>query len=254
MKTLTYFSEKGGVGKSSHCILMASYLHYCLGRSVVLFDFDAPMFRVYEYRQREQRLLYSESNRNLLRFMSDRTAPYEVVRIKPDGPLNSYTQSMVSANIVPLINSFRSSGKYDCCIFDFPGRFDDDDILASLVKARQLDFVAVPFNLNRPAVESALYVCMKFRNMGVECRPFFNRLPRQDCNDMTGRQCTAMEGLFVDNGFRPLDTRIKLFNSMERESSDAFFVQSTFCWPASNVSRSCPELAVLYDEILNLID
>lgn len=35
-------SQKGGVGKSTFTVLLASWLHYVLGRDVLVVDCDAP--------------------------------------------------------------------------------------------------------------------------------------------------------------------------------------------------------------------
>lgn len=254
MKTLTFYNEKGGVGKSSHCVLAASYLRYALGKNVVVFDFDAPMFRVYDYRLREQALLAdADANRNLVRHLRRDLDPYKVCRISPDGPMNSFTRELVLREIVPVLNNMESSSMVDYVIFDFPGRFDKEDIMATLVRERGIDFVAVPFSTNRASVMSGLYVSLCLRQLGVECHPFFNKLTRAEQQDPGNRFCSSMEDLFRQQGFDVLGTRIKTFNSMDRESSEQFFVQSTFCWPATNVDRLCPELVTLYDEILGMI-
>ena len=40
MKTITFFSEKGGVGKSTFSIMLASWLHHKMGVKVALADFN----------------------------------------------------------------------------------------------------------------------------------------------------------------------------------------------------------------------
>lgn len=52
MKTITFFSEKGGVGKSTFAILYASWLHYKYGVKVALADYN---FRIDAYRRDELR-------------------------------------------------------------------------------------------------------------------------------------------------------------------------------------------------------
>lgn len=55
MKTITFFSEKGGVGKSSFSMMYASWLHYKHGVSVALADFNLKIsaYRRAEIRYRE---------------------------------------------------------------------------------------------------------------------------------------------------------------------------------------------------------
>lgn len=46
-------SQKGGVGKSTITILLASWLHYALGRDVLVVDCDAPQWSIVAQRERE---------------------------------------------------------------------------------------------------------------------------------------------------------------------------------------------------------
>ena len=46
-------SQKGGVGKSTFTILLASWLHYALGRDVLVVDCDAPQWSIVAQRERE---------------------------------------------------------------------------------------------------------------------------------------------------------------------------------------------------------
>ena len=52
MKTITFFSEKGGVGKSTFSIMLASWLHHKMGVKVALADFNN---RISLYRDAEKR-------------------------------------------------------------------------------------------------------------------------------------------------------------------------------------------------------
>ena len=46
MKSVSFFSSKGGVGKSIHTIMFASYLSYVKGKKVLVADLDHPVARV----------------------------------------------------------------------------------------------------------------------------------------------------------------------------------------------------------------
>ena len=53
MKTLTFFNEKGGVGKSLHTIMYASWLQYSVGAKVAVFDLESPTSRLDLIRRQE---------------------------------------------------------------------------------------------------------------------------------------------------------------------------------------------------------
>ena len=53
MRIVSFFSAKGGTGKTTFNLLFASYLRYRLGLRVLFLDFDGPEFNAYFVRQRE---------------------------------------------------------------------------------------------------------------------------------------------------------------------------------------------------------
>ena len=53
MRIVSFYSAKGGTGKTTFNLLFASYLRYRLGLRVLFLDFDGPEFNVYFVRQRE---------------------------------------------------------------------------------------------------------------------------------------------------------------------------------------------------------
>jgi cellulose biosynthesis protein BcsQ len=54
---IAFSTQKGGVGKSTFTVLVASYLHYLKGLNVVVMDCDYPQCSVYDMRKREIRQL-----------------------------------------------------------------------------------------------------------------------------------------------------------------------------------------------------
>ena len=50
-------NQKGGVGKSTFTVLLASHLHYTLQRDVLVVDCDYPQWSIYNQRSRELEIL-----------------------------------------------------------------------------------------------------------------------------------------------------------------------------------------------------
>lgn len=255
MRTLTFYNEKGGVGKTSHCVLMASWLAYAMGRRVMVYDFDSPMFHVWNLREKEAALLADDAaSRNLRRHVIGGDA-YSVMRLQPDAEHGSFSASSVSRTVLPALRAYRARDMFDYVLFDFPGRYYDGDILSTIARAGFLDFAAVPVGTDEKSVKSGLFVCGSIlRSLDVACRPFFNRISKQDYDSPDGRFCSSVRGLFAEDGFDMFSTRIKSFTSMDRDGREQFFVQSTVCWPESNVRRLCPDLPDLYSEIIGEIE
>ncbi len=78
MKVISFFSAKGGTGKTTFNVLLASYIKYRLGKRVMVLDFDFPEFNLAHMRERD--LLYLE--REGIPFKEEDFYPIERVRKK----------------------------------------------------------------------------------------------------------------------------------------------------------------------------
>ena len=54
---LAFSTQKGGAGKTTLTVLVASYLHYVKGYDVAVIDCDYPQCSIYKMRKREIRQL-----------------------------------------------------------------------------------------------------------------------------------------------------------------------------------------------------
>ncbi len=54
---IAFATQKGGVGKTSVTVLVASYLHYVKGYNVAIVDCDYPQNSIVDMREREVRLI-----------------------------------------------------------------------------------------------------------------------------------------------------------------------------------------------------
>jgi cellulose biosynthesis protein BcsQ len=62
---IAFSTQKGGAGKTTLTVLMASYLYYVRGYDVVVVDCDFPQFSIKDMRERDMQNI--ESNEYLLR-------------------------------------------------------------------------------------------------------------------------------------------------------------------------------------------
>ena len=60
MIVVSFFSAKGGTGKTTFNMSMASFLKYHLGKAVIMLDADTPEYNLYNSRVRE--LDYKRAN------------------------------------------------------------------------------------------------------------------------------------------------------------------------------------------------
>ena len=84
---IAFSTQKGGAGKTTLTVLMASYLYYVRGYDVVVVDCDFPQFSIKDMRERDMQSI--ESNEYLLRQtheMMKRTGKpaYPIVESRPE--------------------------------------------------------------------------------------------------------------------------------------------------------------------------
>ena len=122
-------SQKGGVGKSTFTILLASWLHYALGRDVLVVDCDAPQWSIVAQRERELDVL-------------ERNDRYKLMMVR--------LFKRTGRKIWPVV---RSTPEADFVLLDLPGTVAAPGIFRLLA---QLDHLFIPLKADKLVLESAL--------------------------------------------------------------------------------------------------
>lgn len=143
MKTITFFSEKGGVGKSSFSIMYSSWLQNH-GVKTALADFN---HRISRYRESEIRARnnFIKENPNV------EIQPYNEANSWPiinawSKDIEPYRQEGLPAPHASWFKDQTEKGKlagYDVIICDFPGSMADGSF-KDLLAMRQLNLVVIP--------------------------------------------------------------------------------------------------------------
>lgn len=130
-KFISFMSRKGGVGKSTISVLVASSLHFRTKKRILLIDAD-PQFSIYNQRNRE-----TESQEGL----------YEIIAFdwgkahKGDIPIRRFLK---------LISSVEN--EYDIIIMDTPGKIEGDEIPITISIS---DYVIIPLDADDYGLQSA---------------------------------------------------------------------------------------------------
>ena len=61
-------NQKGGVGKSTFTVLLASYLHYIVGHDVLVVDCDYPQWSIHAQQERELSLIEHDDYHKLCKY------------------------------------------------------------------------------------------------------------------------------------------------------------------------------------------
>ena len=67
-KYVAFSTQKGGVGKTTLTVLVASYLHYVKGFNVAVVDCDYPQYSIVEMRERDLKTVMEDDHYKLMAY------------------------------------------------------------------------------------------------------------------------------------------------------------------------------------------
>ena len=236
-------NQKGGVGKSTMTVLLASYFHYVMGKRVAVVDCDYPQFSIQSLRTRDmQNVEKSEFLQQLLCRQYERTGKkaYPVLTSGPGKVLET---------------ADRLSGNSDILFFDLPGTVNTPGILEAIIN---MDYVFTPVVQDRMVMQSSLSFVGTLQD-------FIRRYPKAPLkgirlfwNKIEGRVSREVyrhyNSIFGKIGLQTLDT---VMPDMERYNKEAsaggrLLFRSTFFPPSEKLLKGS-NLDMLAGEIESVI-
>ena len=197
MIVVSFFSAKGGTGKTTFNMSMASFLKYHLGKAVIVLDADTPEYNLYNSRVRE--LDYKRKNGGI-----DESALYpvwKVLDVTPEG----------IESLAGKLDALR--GSVDYVLIDFPGSCVKDDAIWTFARRGVLDLVVIPVDMDPMVLASALQLAEIFTHTGQKVLLFFNKVHGK----IPSEKYDAVAELFRSRGFRMSECRIKNALAMHPE-------------------------------------
>ena len=151
---LSFCAQKGGVGKSTFTMLVASYLQYTLGINVAILDCDSPQFSIVKQREREQALV--KNNESIEKALFDQSErlnnnPYPVIK---SSPITCIEDAKV------LINNTKEK-EYDIIFFDFTGASNVEGLIESIL---QMDCIFTCIEADKIVLASDLPFALQIRD------------------------------------------------------------------------------------------
>lgn len=146
-KTLlvAFSTQKGGIGKSTLTVLMASYFHYVKGYHVGVVDCDFAQFSICNMRERDRQIVTTTDHYKLMAYNQlKRTGKkiYPIVKSKASEAINT-AEKMIKDSPEGL----------DIIFFDLPGTLNSEGILHTI---STLDYIIAPISADRMVLQSTL--------------------------------------------------------------------------------------------------
>lgn len=235
MKVISFFSAKGGTGKTTFNVLLASYIKYRLCKRVMVLDFDFPEFNLANIRGRD--LLYLE--REGIPFKEEDFYPIEKVRKKK------------AKDICALASQFEKlSTELDYLILDFSGSFSDEDPVCQLLLDGHIDLMLIPVELAPMIIASMRTLSHILQENHQRTRLFFNRVCGREPKEAYAR----VREWFAEDGSVISEHYVKQSESMKKEKDATSHIRSTVDFPMAYARKRNPGIVKLFDEVLEYVE
>lgn len=150
-------NQKGGIGKSTFTVLLASYLHYTAGYDVLVVDCDFPQWSIQAQRDRELEAVQHNDYYKLSmvrQFKQTGRKLWPIIRCMPTDVQEEIARYLSATGYCPQI-----------ILYDLPGTVNAGGILQIL---SSLDCLFVPVKADKVVLESALSFARAMHKMLVE--------------------------------------------------------------------------------------
>ncbi|MDH6310663.1 cellulose biosynthesis protein BcsQ [Dysgonomonas sp. PFB1-18] len=246
-KYVAFSTQKGGAGKTTLTVLIASYLHYVKGYNVAIVDCDYPQHSIAEMRERDFKMVEQDEYYKGMAY--EQFTRLEGKRAYP--VIESSTEKALSD-----ADALCEQGEYDFVFFDLPGTMNNRDLVLALAS---MDYIIAPIAADRVVMESTLNYMIVVRDNIVNTGKSNIKAMRLLWNLVDGREKSELyevyEGVIKELGFIALNTFIPDSKRFRREQSvnhKALFRSTLF--PADKSLVKGSNIDALTDELLELIN
>lgn len=241
---ISFYTQKGGVGKSTITTLLASQLHYRLGYNVLVLDCDFPQNSLVNMRERDKdSIMHNEYYKQVAikQFQTLKKKAYSIVKCKAEDALEMAKDTMKELDQT-----------FDVVFFDLPGTANTKGVLSTL---SQMDFIFSPIIADRLVVESTLGFTKAFENLPKD------KSIKQELwlfwNQVDGREKTGLYDIYQDVinqlGLPIMQARIKDSKRFRKETeATGKYVFRSSLLPADVRLMKMTKLSEFVEEFLRI--
>ena len=244
---IAFSTQKGGAGKTTLTVLMASYLYYVKGYDVAVVDCDYPQFSIKDMRERDLESI--ERNPYLRKLAYEQfkrigKRAYPIVGSRP-------------GNAIETVRPFvESATPPDFIFFDLTGTVNNLDLIRTVAT---MDYIFCPIAADRFIMESSLKYAGVINDTLITTgksnikgiRLLWNMVDKREKTDLYDIYDKVIAGM----GLEVLDTSLpdsKRFRKEGSEEGDRPFFRSTLLPPDKALAKGSG-IDALAEEILGIV-
>ena len=142
---VAFSTQKGGGGKTTLTVLMASYLHYIKGYNVAVVDCDYPQFSIKDMRERDMRNVANNPHLKKLAYeqftRTNNKRAYPILESHPEEAIET-VKCILDTGTPP-----------DIVFFDLPGTINNHGVIKTIAT---MDYIFCPIAADRVVMTSSL--------------------------------------------------------------------------------------------------
>ena len=140
---VAFSTQKGGAGKTTLTVLMASYLHYVKGYDVAVIDCDFPQYSIHDMRKRDMDRISKDDYYKVQAF--------ELIKTLQKKPY--IIECSRAEEAIGKAEALQASLPLDFIFFDLPGTVNNAEVVSTLSR---MDYIFTPIIADRVVMESSI--------------------------------------------------------------------------------------------------
>jgi cellulose biosynthesis protein BcsQ len=242
---LAFSTQKGGAGKTTLTVLVASWLHYVKGYNVAVIDCDYPQHSIAEMRERDMKLALEDEH-------------YKGLAYEQFTRLNKKAYPVIESSTEKAIDDaarITAQADFDFVFFDLPGTVNNPSVIKAL---SNMDYIIAPISADRVVLESTLRYMTVINDLVKKTGVTTIKETYLVWNMVDGREKSELyevyEKVIAALGFNLLKTFLPDSKRFRRELSTSYkaLFRSTL-FPVDRSLLKGSNIEELTDEILSLI-
>ena len=245
-KVIAFSTQKGGAGKTTLTVLVASYLHYVKGLNVGIVDCDYPQFSISDMRSRDEENIKEDESLakqcvELYKKIGKRA--YPIVESRPEQAME-------------LAMTMIKQQDFDIIFFDLPGTLNNKGAVSTIA---HMDYVFCPITADRVVAQSSLTFANLINDKLIttgktNIKGFYFIWNMVDAREKTPLY-DVYERIIHEMGLSALETEIpdskRFRREADKEDKRPMFRSTMFPPDRTLIKGSC--VKELTDEILDII-
>ncbi|MDY3103631.1 MAG: ParA family protein [Prevotella sp.] len=243
---ISFSTQKGGAGKTTLTVLIASYLHYVKNLNVAVIDCDFPQYSIKDMRERDMKKAESDSY-------------YKVQLFELLGRLHKKCYTVLCSRLENAASTaerlWKTEEDLDIVFFDFPGTINNPKVVETLA---MMDYIFTPIIADRVVMESSISFATIINDEIISKGKGSIKGIHLIWNMVDGREKTELyevyEKICSNFGLHILDTHLpdsKRFRKEMTEEKRTVFRSTMF--PMSKALVKGSNIDFLTEEILDTI-